>query len=464
MGLFGFESKTCAVCGKSLGLFGGKGIDDDEKICRECLSEVSPWMSASVRKNMTGEQMREHISYRLDNKRMLYDFMESNRLQCKNFTIAVDETNRWMVISRNPDYRAANADIIPIDQITKATFEICENKYSHQERDPHNEMPPRQVMRYQYYFKFYIYVNHLYVPVINFHVDASAIELMENANLRSAYNHATEIYQEFERLGISCTYLDNTSFGIDHILSGEAEEWVRQDNIPYMTGVGAGVGMARPQPYHEPPRPAVREPIPYHQPQTMHHPEPVRQAEPIRRQEPMHQAETMHRSQSMQHTDNLRQPQGMQREQTMQQPQGMQREQSMYRQGSRNPGQSSYASSAMHQSPSQGMNPSREEGMSMGQDRQGYANRQTTGDLGRGMQGSQGMSRPQQSAGSANRGSQQMGGPGASRQNTQSTSRPQQASGSANRSSQQQNGGNAGRSASNSAGSQTPGQSKGRRK
>ena len=75
MGLFDrFKKQDCEICGKEVGMFGYKKLEDGE-ICKDCVKLLSPWFED--RRHATVAQIKEQIAYR-----------ERNAKEHENFTIS----------------------------------------------------------------------------------------------------------------------------------------------------------------------------------------------------------------------------------------------------------------------------------------------------------------------------------------------------------------------------------------
>ena len=62
MGLFDiFKKKDCEICGKEVGMFGYKKLEDGE-ICKDCVKLLSPFFSE--RRHSTVEQIKAQIASR----------------------------------------------------------------------------------------------------------------------------------------------------------------------------------------------------------------------------------------------------------------------------------------------------------------------------------------------------------------------------------------------------------------
>ena len=73
MGLFGklFEKENCAFCGKELGVFGKKKLEDGV-MCGKCQEKLSPWFTE--RKESTIAEIQQQLDYREANKEKVAAF------------------------------------------------------------------------------------------------------------------------------------------------------------------------------------------------------------------------------------------------------------------------------------------------------------------------------------------------------------------------------------------------------
>ena len=73
MGLFGklFEKENCAFCGKELGVFGKKKLEDGV-MCGDCQKKLSPWFTE--RKESTIAEIQQQLDYREANKEKVAAF------------------------------------------------------------------------------------------------------------------------------------------------------------------------------------------------------------------------------------------------------------------------------------------------------------------------------------------------------------------------------------------------------
>ena len=109
MGLFdAFKKKDCEICGKEVGLFGYKKLEDGE-ICKDCLKLLSPWFDD--RRHSTVEQIKQQIAYREENRAALNGFHPTMAFgEC--YTLRVELENgvpSRFVVERTDNYKEENA-------------------------------------------------------------------------------------------------------------------------------------------------------------------------------------------------------------------------------------------------------------------------------------------------------------------------------------------------------------------
>ena len=78
MGLFDrFKKQDCEICGKEVGMFGYKKLEDGE-ICKDRVKLLSPWFED--RRHSTVAQIKEQIAYRQRNAKELESFTISRQI------------------------------------------------------------------------------------------------------------------------------------------------------------------------------------------------------------------------------------------------------------------------------------------------------------------------------------------------------------------------------------------------
>lgn len=180
MGLFDiFKKKDCEICGKEVGLFGYKKLEDGE-ICKDCVKLLSPFFDD--RRHSTVEQIKAQIACREQNKSMLEQF---NHNVCigdyyKLFAEIKDGIPSRFVVSRYDDYKSENADIIAFKDISACNVDIDESKreetYSNDQGQRVSYNPPRYTYRYDFIIKLDI-ANIPYIDNIRIKLNSSTVEL-----------------------------------------------------------------------------------------------------------------------------------------------------------------------------------------------------------------------------------------------------------------------------------------------
>ena len=179
MGLFDvFKKKDCEICGKEVGLFGYKKLEDGE-ICKDCVKLLSPWFDD--RRHSTVEQIKSQLVYRQENQKQLATFRPA--VNCGEWyelkAELVNGVPSRFVVAQTDDYLEENADLISFSQVTSFNIDIQDSyrelKYSNSE----GEMVSYTPRRYEYSYDFYakINVNHPWFDDIRFRLNRNTLEL-----------------------------------------------------------------------------------------------------------------------------------------------------------------------------------------------------------------------------------------------------------------------------------------------
>ena len=164
MGLF--DKKFCDICGEKIGMLGNRKLEDGN-LCKDCAKKLSPFFSD--RRRSTVEDIKKQLVYREQNKQVLASF-NPNRVIGTDWKVYIDDAQRKFVVSRARDYRAENADVIEISQVSGAHFEVDEDRDEIYTRDANGNSvsynPPRY--EYSYAVNMTINVNSPYFPEIEF--------------------------------------------------------------------------------------------------------------------------------------------------------------------------------------------------------------------------------------------------------------------------------------------------------
>ena len=180
MGLFDiFKKKDCEICGKEVGMFGYKKLEDGE-ICKDCVKLLSPFFDE--RRHSTVEQIKAQIASREENRKALdafhHDVYFGNYY--KIFIETKDGIPSRFVVSRNDDYKSENADIISFKDVSACNVDIDESKreekYTNDQGQSVSYNPPRYIYRYDFAVNLQI-ANIPYINEIRIRLNSSTVEL-----------------------------------------------------------------------------------------------------------------------------------------------------------------------------------------------------------------------------------------------------------------------------------------------
>ena len=151
MGFFGklFEKENCAFCGKELGVFGKKKLEDGV-MCGDCQKKLSPWFSD--RRSSTIAEIREQLDYREANKAEVKKF-RTTRTFGENMKILLDEDARKFMVTDERNIIAANPDVLDFSDVTGCIIDVDEDKREIM-RDTENGEVSYVPPRYEYSYDF----------------------------------------------------------------------------------------------------------------------------------------------------------------------------------------------------------------------------------------------------------------------------------------------------------------------
>ena len=181
MGLFDvFKKKDCEICGKEVGMFGYKKLEDGE-ICKDCVKLLSPWFED--RRHATVAQIKEQIAYREQNAKELENFTVSRKIGDEEYIMYIEEVNgvptRFFVTDRS-DYKAVNPDIISFKNIASSVTDIDVRDEEIKQKDKDGNWVSCNPRRYKHHHDFYIKMeirNNPYFDEIKFRINGSDITL-----------------------------------------------------------------------------------------------------------------------------------------------------------------------------------------------------------------------------------------------------------------------------------------------
>ena len=181
MGLFDvFKKKDCEICGKEVGMFGYKKLEDGE-ICKDCVKLLSPWFED--RRHATVRQIKEQLAYRECNAKEHENFTISRKIGDEEYFMYIEEVGgvptRFFVTSRS-DYKAENPDIISFKDVISCVTDIQIRDEEIKEKNAEGQMVSCNPRRYKHHHDFYIKMeirNNPYFDDIKFRINGSCITL-----------------------------------------------------------------------------------------------------------------------------------------------------------------------------------------------------------------------------------------------------------------------------------------------
>lgn len=181
MGIFDrFKKQDCEICGKEVGMFGYKKLEDGE-ICKDCVKLLSPWFED--RRHATVAQIKEQIAYRQRNARELENFTISRQIGKNEYIMYIEEVDgiptRFFVTNRS-DYKAVNPDIISFKDVVSCVTDVDERHEEIKQRNSEGQMVSYRPPRYKHHYNFFIKMeirNNPYFDEIKFRINSSDIIL-----------------------------------------------------------------------------------------------------------------------------------------------------------------------------------------------------------------------------------------------------------------------------------------------
>ena len=179
MGLFDvFKKQDCEICGKEVGMFGYKKLEDGE-ICKDCVKKLSSWFEE--RRHSTVAQIKQQLAYRDQNKTEVAGFRPSLSFG-ESYELKVELVNgvpTRFVVAQTDSYLEENADLIGFKQVCSFNIDIQDSYREVKYRNNEGEMVSYSPRRYEYSYDFYaeIYVNSPWFDKIRFRLNRNTLEL-----------------------------------------------------------------------------------------------------------------------------------------------------------------------------------------------------------------------------------------------------------------------------------------------
>lgn len=181
MGLFDrFKKQDCEICGKEVGMFGYKKLEDGE-ICKDCVKLLSPWFED--RRHTTVAQIKEQIAYRQQNAKELENFTISRQIGKNEYIMYIEEIDgipTRFFVTNHSDYKAVNPDIIFFKDVISCVSDVDERLEEIKQRNSEGQMVSYRPPRYKHHHDFYIRMeirNNPYFHEIKFRINSSDIVL-----------------------------------------------------------------------------------------------------------------------------------------------------------------------------------------------------------------------------------------------------------------------------------------------
>ncbi len=200
MGLFGklFEKENCAFCGKELGVFGKKKLEDGV-MCGKCQEKLSPWFTD--RKQSTIAEIQAQLDYREANKEKVAAFC-TTRTFGSYTKLLLDEDNRKFMVTSARNLEEANPDVLDFSDVTGCTVDIDESRDEQTRTDPEGKEisynPPRYT--YSYDFDIIINVRNPYFDEMRFKLNGSSVEIETRGTIPPRPENNIE-YREYKKMG-----------------------------------------------------------------------------------------------------------------------------------------------------------------------------------------------------------------------------------------------------------------------
>lgn len=218
MGLF--DRKYCDVCGRKIGILGGRKLNDGE-ICGHCEDQLSPWFPEGKRADI--QSIKEQLKYREENKKAVSDFSITYEYG-DDMKLLVDEDGQTFVVTDEyygdvTDLDDANPDVISFDDVVECNLSVDEEKtevtYDDDEGNTRHYNPRRYECEYT--FNIEIVVDHPYFSRIQFPLNDDPVYLEFSG-------------EDFDPEGSPeyAEYLDQADEIIE-LLAGDEDAWEDQE-------------------------------------------------------------------------------------------------------------------------------------------------------------------------------------------------------------------------------------------
>ena len=180
MGLFDrFKKQDCEICGKEVGMFGYKKLEDGE-ICKDCVKLLSPWFED--RRHATVAQIKEQLAYRTQNKEDLKSFNITRTIG--DFEkIHIEEVNgvpTRFFVTQYGETMESNPDIISFQDVVSCVTDVDVRDEEMKQRNSEGQMVSYNPPRYKHHHNFIIRMqirNNPWFDDIHFTVNSGVVTL-----------------------------------------------------------------------------------------------------------------------------------------------------------------------------------------------------------------------------------------------------------------------------------------------
>ena len=185
-----FEKKFCDFCGEKIGLLGNRKLEDGN-MCKDCAALISPWLTD--RRRTTVAEMKEHLEYREANKAKLQSF-HATETYGSGSRVYIDRNAGSFVVSRAANFVAANADVIPLSELTSAEVDIDEDKHEiYREVNGEKQSYNPKRYKYEYTFRIRLLLSSKWFSAIEFRVSDDKPDSRSSVRYRELEREANEI-------------------------------------------------------------------------------------------------------------------------------------------------------------------------------------------------------------------------------------------------------------------------------
>ena len=215
MGLFDrFKKQDCEICGKEVGMFGYKKLEDGE-ICKDCVKLLSPWFED--RRHATVAQIKEQLAYREQNAKEHENFTISRKIGDEEYFMYIEEVSgvpTRFFVTRLSDYKAENPDIISFKDVISCVTDIQVRDEEIKQKNAEGQMVSCNPRRYKHHHDFYIKMeirNNPYFDDIKFRINGSCITLETVGDIGGGFGGAA-LAGLFQGIGLSTAGVQTHSY------------------------------------------------------------------------------------------------------------------------------------------------------------------------------------------------------------------------------------------------------------